>query len=211
MLAKRILRKAVKPSSPDISTIKVDSTKKIEAKLDPLPIKHVRKPIDFSKIKKVTSYENWFILNFPQIQPQPARSVLCLSLIKLGNQIKQIKLPSAEWSYRITLQKTNKENSDKGEVYVGDIEQYGVSEGEKANYAPVNITFQRSNVQDDEKSTPDRTVVFQNKSFSMFMNSKPCKLIGAPQYIYDLSEIQTLLHIIHQVDAPHSYVDIGEK
>lgn len=169
----------------------------------------VRKPINTLQIKKLTTFEKWSILNFPQIQPQPARSVLCLSLIKLGNKIKNIKLPSNEWSYRITLQKINKENSDKGEVYTGDIEDCGIQEVEKGNYAPVNITFERSN--SNNKNSADRSIVFQNKSFSIHMDGKTCKLIGAPQYIYDLIEIQTLLHIVDQVDPFHSYVDQGDK
>uniref|UniRef100_A0A336LMU2 CSON005643 protein n=1 Tax=Culicoides sonorensis TaxID=179676 RepID=A0A336LMU2_CULSO len=187
VLAKRILRKVCKSSSDPENEIK-----------------HQTK----TKALKITTFEKWSILNYPQIQPQPARSVLCLTLIKLGNKIKLIKLPSLNWCYRITLQKLNKENTDKGEIYTGDVEDCGILEGEKANYAPVNITFERCS---SNNTTPNRSVVFQNKSFSIFMDSKPCKLVGAPQYIYDLIEIQTLLHIVDQVDPFHSYVDQGEK
>lgn len=204
VLAKRILRKVVKPTS----------TQKLTREDDTIVRKETEKPqqkktIQLSKIKRLSSFEKWSVLNFPQIQPQPARSVLCLSLIKLGNKIKLIKLPSSDWSYRITLQKINKENTDKGEVYTGDIEDCGILEGEKGNYAPVNITFERSH--SNTKDNPNRSVVFQNKSFSIFMDGKPCKLVGAPQYIYDLIEIQTLLHIVNQVDPYHSYVEQGEK
>lgn len=198
VLAKRILRKVVKPGSNDEENKKEDLDKP-----------KVKKPINPSKIKKFTTFEKWSILNFPQIQPQPARSVLCLSLIKIGNKIKSIKLPSSEWSYRITLQKINKENSEKGEVYTGDIEDCGIQEGDKGNYAPVNITFERSDGTD--KKPVNRSIVFQNKSFAILMEGKPCKLIGAPQYIYDLIEIQTLLHIVDKVESYHSYVDQGDK
>lgn len=204
VLAKRILRKVVKPTFS-----KTETTDHKYRKEDTEKLKMKKKPINTLKIKKITTFEKWSILNFPQIQPQPARSVLCLSLIKLGNKIKLIKLPSSEWSYRITLQKINKENSDKGEVYTGDIEDCGIQEGEKGNYAPVNITFERS--QRNDKTPANRSIVFQNKSFSIHMDGKPCKLIGAPQYIYDLIEIQTLLHIVDQVDPFHSFVDQGEK
>lgn len=196
VLAKRILRKVVKPT---FTKLKKEETEKLK----------VRKLINTSKIKKLTTFEKWSILNFPQIQPQPARSVLCLSLTKLGNKIKHIKLPSNDWSYRVTLQKINKENSDKGEVYTGDIEDCGIQEGDKGNYAPVNITFERSN--SNNKTPANRSIIFQNKSFSIHMDGQACKLVGAPQYIYDLIEIQTLLQIVDQVDQFHAYVEQGEK
>lgn len=196
VLAKRILRKVVKPT---FTKLKKEETEKPK----------VRKLINTSKIKKLTTFEKWSILNFPQIQPQPARSVLCLSLTKLGNKIKHIKLPSNDWSYRVTLQKINKENSDKGEVYTGDIEDCGIQEGDKGNYAPVNITFERSN--SNNKTPANRSIIFQNKSFSIHMDGQACKLVGAPQYIYDLIEIQTLLQIVDQVDQFHAYVEQGEK
>lgn len=196
VLAKRILRKVVKPT---FTKLKKEESEKPK----------VRKLINTSKIKKLTTFEKWSILNFPQIQPQPARSVLCLSLTKLGNKIKHIKLPSTDWSYRVTLQKINKENSDKGEVYTGDIEDCGIQEGDKGNYAPVNITFERSN--SNNKTPANRSIIFQNKSFSIHMDGKACKLVGAPQYIYDLIEIQTLLQIVDQVDQFHAYVEQGEK
>lgn len=196
VLAKRILRKVVKPTFTKLNKEETEKPK-------------VRKLINTSKIKKLTTFEKWSILNFPQIQPQPARSVLCLSLTKLGNKIKHIKLPSTDWSYRVTLQKINKENSDKGEVYTGDIEDCGIQEGDKGNYAPVNITFERSN--SNNKTPANRSIIFQNKTFSIHMNGKACKLVGAPQYIYDLIEIQTLLQIVDQVDQFHAYVEQGEK
>lgn len=162
-------------------------------------------------LEKTTNLEKWFVLNFPSISQQPPRAVLCLSLIKLGNNIKEMKLPSPNWSYRVTLQRINKENTDVKEVYTGDIEDSGIEEKDKCNYAPVNISFQCVANPEDPEARPIKSVTFQNKSFAIFLNDKQCRLIGSPQYIYDLVEIQTLLEVVDLVDAKHSYVDYDIK
>lgn len=156
-----------------------------------------------------------FHLNFPAISTQPPRAVLCLSLIKLGNKIKEIKLPSLNWSYRITLQKLNKENSggtggDKGEVYTGDIDDSGIEESDRSNYAPVNISFVRVAAAETPNSETVKAVTFQNKSFQILLKGKQCRLIGSPQYIYDVTEIQTLLEVVEKVFLNHSYVELTE-
>lgn len=189
----------------------------ITAKAAPIRPQAIQRPATSAasepekSLEKTTNLEKWFVLNFPSVSQQPPRAVLCLSLIKLGNNIKEMKLPSANWSYRITLQRINKENTDVKEVYTGDIEDSGIEEKDKGNYAPVNISFQCVANPEDPEAKPIKSVTFQNKSFAIYLNDRQCRLIGSPQYIYDLVEIQTLLEVVDLVDNQHSYVDYDIK
>lgn len=61
------------------------------------------------RIRKITCFETWYVIKMAEEQPKVEKSLLSLSLMQIGNEIKQIELPSSEWTYKILLQPLNKE------------------------------------------------------------------------------------------------------
>lgn len=61
------------------------------------------------RIRKITCYETWYVIKMAEEQPKLEKSVLNLSLMQIGNEIKKIELPSSEWTYKILLQPLNKQ------------------------------------------------------------------------------------------------------
>lgn len=61
------------------------------------------------RIRKITCYETWYVIKMAEEQPKLEKSVLNLSLMQIGNEIKKIELPSNEWTYKILLQPLNKQ------------------------------------------------------------------------------------------------------
>lgn len=176
------------------------------------------------RLKRITCFEKWYVINIPPDQSAP-KSVLLFSMIKLGNNIKEINLPSPEWSYKLTLQllpnkkasdppvnnnNTNKYDGSKGkmvksnvEVYSGEVQDANIRAEDKHNYHPVIIAFSRMN----SKNQLDRVVVFKNRTFFTVINGKNVKLIGTPSHISSLEDIQILLEIVNELDLKHSCVE----
>lgn len=73
------------------------------------PVKIVKRPEEkpTPKITTTTCVEKWSVLAIPPIIEINEKYTISFSLIKLGNDIKQIKLPSKDWHYKIFLQKLN--------------------------------------------------------------------------------------------------------
>lgn len=61
------------------------------------------------RIRKITCFETWYVIKMVEEQPKVEKSILNLSLMQIGNEIKNIELPSSEWSYKILLQPLNKQ------------------------------------------------------------------------------------------------------
>lgn len=61
------------------------------------------------RIRKITCFETWYVIKMAEEQPKVEKSLLSLSLMQIGNEIKKIELPSSEWTYKILLQPLNKE------------------------------------------------------------------------------------------------------
>lgn len=60
------------------------------------------------RVRKITCFETWYVIKMVDEQPKPEKSILSLSLMQIGNEIKKIELPSSEWSYKILLQPLHK-------------------------------------------------------------------------------------------------------
>ncbi|XP_031634687.1 uncharacterized protein LOC116347988 isoform X2 [Contarinia nasturtii] len=60
------------------------------------------------RIRKITCFETWYVIKMIEEQPKVEKSILNLSLMQIGNEIKKIELPSSEWNYKILLQPLNK-------------------------------------------------------------------------------------------------------
>lgn len=61
------------------------------------------------RVRKITCFETWYVIKMVEEQPKIEKSILNLSLIQIGNEIKKIELPSSEWTYKILLQPLNKQ------------------------------------------------------------------------------------------------------
>lgn len=61
------------------------------------------------RIRKITCFETWYVIKMVDEQPKPEKSILSLSLMQIGNEIKNVELPSSEWTYKILLQPLNKQ------------------------------------------------------------------------------------------------------
>lgn len=61
------------------------------------------------RIRKITCFETWYVIKMVDEQPKPEKSILSLSLMQIGNEIKKIELPSSEWTYKILLQPLHKQ------------------------------------------------------------------------------------------------------
>ncbi|XP_055307627.1 ribosomal L1 domain-containing protein CG13096-like isoform X1 [Sitodiplosis mosellana] len=61
------------------------------------------------RIRKITCFETWYVIKMAEEQPKVEKSILNLSLMQIGNEIKKIELPSSEWTYKILLQPLNKQ------------------------------------------------------------------------------------------------------
>lgn len=61
------------------------------------------------RIRKITCFETWYVIKMAEEQPKVEKSILNLSLMQIGNDIKKIELPSSEWTFKILLQPLNKQ------------------------------------------------------------------------------------------------------
>lgn len=64
------------------------------------------------RIRKITCFETWYVIKMVDEHPKPEKSILSLSLMQIGNEIKKIELPSSEWSFKILLQPLPKQLLD---------------------------------------------------------------------------------------------------
>lgn len=73
--------------------------------------KFISEPVSMNSrcVRKITCYETWFVIKMAEEQPKAEKSVLNLSLMQIGNEIKKIELPSSDWTYKILLQPLSKQ------------------------------------------------------------------------------------------------------
>lgn len=61
------------------------------------------------RIRKITCFETWYVIKMAEEHQKIGKSVLNLSLMQIGNEIKKVELPSDEWTYKILLQPLSKQ------------------------------------------------------------------------------------------------------
>lgn len=159
--------------------------------------------------RRVTKFESWYVIDVKNQEAMPTiRHSHTFSLIQLGNNIKEIQMPSEKWEYKITLQKRiQKNNNTNDEVYNGEITEKIII-GNRQNYEPNCILFKRSH-KDNNRVMIDRSLMFKQNMFAITMNGKQCQLVGAPNDIKDLEDIELLLQIIDSCSAHHPCVELN--
>ncbi|XP_058447878.1 serine-rich adhesin for platelets [Malaya genurostris] len=162
------------------------------------------------KMKKITCYETWYVINIPNNENKPERPSFAMSMIGLGNVAAQVHLPSSEWSHKIILTKRKVTPVEGDEVFNGDVEDRAISEDEKRNYEPCNIMFRRKTAIPGKFNLQyDRAVIFKNDTFFINVDGKNCQLVGAPSKLNGTDDIETLLSLVDFVNLKNTCVELS--
>lgn len=163
-----------------------------------------------AKMKKITCYETWYVINIPNTENKPERPSFSMSMIGLGNEAANIQLPSSEWSHKIILTKRKVLPGEGEEVFSGDVEDRAITEEEKRNYEPCNIMFRRRTATPGKFNLQyDRAVIFKNDTFFINVDGKNCTLVGAPCRVNGTQDIETLLSVVDYVNLKNSCVELS--
>ncbi len=180
--------------------------KQTASSVKPAPITNITTISGGRKVRKITCFETWFVIKLPHIEPVNTQSVLDMELIKLGNEIKEIPLPSTDWNYKITLSRITKPNTS-GLIYSGEVQDANVKEDEKHFYQPTTIMFRRECKNKSLRMQFDRAVIMKNRNFFINVDGKNVKLIGAPQFVQNFEDIETLLQIVENISLTDPLVE----
>lgn len=172
----------------------------------PAPVTNITTISGGRKVRKITCFETWFVIKLPQIEPTNAQSILDIELIKLGNEIKEIPLPTADWNYKISLTRITKPNTT-GLIYSGEVQEANIKEEERHFYQPTTIMFRRECKNKALRMQFDRAVIMKNRSFFINVDGKNVKLIGAPQFVQNFEDIETLLQIVENISLTDPLVE----
>lgn len=159
--------------------------------------------------RKITRFESWFIIDVPKIEIIPQKHLHSFSLMELGNNIKEIELPP-NWDYKIILQRRQLNSSfDSKDVFTGELQEahhHQIKESEKRHYEPSNIMFKRT-IKQNSRTIIDRSLFFKTDLYAITIDGKKSVLVGAPDNITSIDDIQALLEILHSVNFKHSCVE----
>lgn len=169
------------------------------------------------RVRKITCYETWFVIKLPTADPAAAtapKAELAISLVRLGNEIGTVALPSDAWSYKVSLQRKPLHRGaavDGGdtaaEVYTGDLHDANIPEADRRLFAPTNIMFRRSSANPLLRMQFDRAVIFKNGAFYINIEGKNVRLLAAPAKLQSLAELEVLLEIVDSVTLNSSLVE----
>jgi hypothetical protein len=172
----------------------------------PSPVTQVTTISGGRKVRKITCFETWFVIKLPNIEPTVPKSILDMELIKLGNEIKEIPLPTSDWNYKITLSRLTKPNPN-GLIYSGEVQDANIKDDEKHFYQPTTIMFRRECKNTALRMQFDRAVIMKNRNFFINVDGKNVKLIGAPQFVQNFEDIETLLQIVENITLTDPLVE----
>lgn len=168
----------------------------------------VQSSATLSGARRITKFESWYVIDVKNLEPTPFRHTHSHSLIKIGNDIKQLQLPSVKWDYKVTMQRrTRMQNNNEEDIYTGDCGGDKTIEANREDYEPASILFKR-NHREGSKTTIDRSLMLKQNVFTITMNGKQCKLIGAPDDIHSLDDLEILLNIVDSSNLQHSCVEL---
>ncbi|KAJ6634704.1 hypothetical protein Bhyg_13281 [Pseudolycoriella hygida] len=182
------------------------SKENIKQQVKPAPVTNVTTISGGRKVRKITCFETWFVIKLPHIEPTVPQSILDMELLKLGNEIKEISLPSSDWNYKITLSRITKPNPN-GLIYCGEVQDANIKEEEKHFYQPTTIMFRRECKNNALRMQFDRAVIMKNRNFFINVDGKNVKLIGAPQFVQNFEDIETLLQIVENLSLTDPLVE----
>jgi len=161
-----------------------------------------------SGARRITKFESWYVIdvkNNDTVTPFKHHTST-YPLVRIANKLKELQLPSAKWDYKVSLQRKQNNNNDEDEdVYTGDVHDKAI-EAEKHNFEPNSILFKRSS-RESNKILVDRSLMLKNKIYTVTMNGKQCHLVGAPDDIKSLEDLEILLKIVDNCNIAHSCIE----
>lgn len=190
----------------NIKSVLNRSKENIKQPVKPPPVTNVTTISGGRKVRKITCFETWFVIKLPHIEPTAPQSILDMELIQLGNEIKEIPLPTSDWNYKITLSRITKPNVS-GLIYSGEVQDANIKEEEKHFYQPTTIMFRRECKNKALRMQFDRAVIMKNRNFFINVDGKNVKLIGAPQFVQNFEDIETLLQIVDNLSLTDPLVE----
>lgn len=110
-------------------------------------------------IKKITCFETWYVIKMPDAKPKVEKPDVTQSLIKIGNEIKNIELPNKNWSYKINLQAIKKDlKKSSGETKIEIKTEKAKSENLNEKKPNVEENYPKAASDDKTESKDDDSV-----------------------------------------------------
>lgn len=173
-------------------------------------------PINGEIIEQVTYLDTWYVIREKVIpaDTRPQRHYLKLPLVKLANATNHMKLPTANWSSKVTLYKVAPAVLQRHTltIFTGDLKVHKIPERDRHKYQPSCVIFRRElpPVKPTKCHVPfDRVVIFKHNQFSVNFDGKLVNLTGAPEAVTSLQDVQKLLDIVDSITLAHSMVEIA--
>ncbi|XP_068156582.1 nucleolar and coiled-body phosphoprotein 1 [Drosophila tropicalis] len=186
---------------------------------------------DGRMIKKITCYETWHVIGLPvgigggdnsaiggggansdilSRKPRVQRTSLEFPLVKLANVAGRIKVPSNKWSSKVTLYKVSPTLMARQTmtIFTGDLKSFNIPEEERHKYQPSCVLFRRSVLDRSKCRVPyDRAIIFKNKCFYANIDGKHINLMGAPEAVSSVKDVEILLDIVDRLSLSSSLVE----
>ncbi|XP_017023006.1 serine/arginine repetitive matrix protein 2 [Drosophila kikkawai] len=168
-------------------------------------------------VKKITCYETWHVINLPTELPASAiaarqqRTCLELALVKLANVAARLKVPSSKWSSKVTLYKVSPTLMQRQSmtIFTGDLLPYNIPEEDRHKYQPSCVLFRRTASDRTKSGVPyDRAIIFKNKCFYANIDGKQVNLLGAPETVDNIKEVEILLDIVDRLTLNSQLVEM---
>ncbi|KAH8272697.1 hypothetical protein KR026_004107 [Drosophila bipectinata] len=166
-------------------------------------------------IKKITCYETWHVISTARDSPakttRQQRTCLELALVKLANVANRIKMPSSKWTSKVTLYKVSPSLMQRQTmtIFTGDLKVYNIPEEDRHKYQPSCVLFRRAAVDRAKCRVPyDRAIIFKNKCFYANIDGKHVNLLGAPESVNTLKDVEILLDIVDHLTLDSELVEM---
>ncbi|XP_017045588.1 uncharacterized protein LOC108091087 [Drosophila ficusphila] len=166
-------------------------------------------------VKKITCYETWHVISTPKETPSKAtrqqRTCLELALVKLANVAARIRVPSGKWSSKVTLYKVSPTLMTRQTmtIFTGDLKAYNIPEEERHKYQPSCVLFRRAVMDRNKCRVPyDRAIIFKNKCFYANIDGKHVNLMGAPETVTTVKDVEILLDIVDRLTLGSNLVEM---
>lgn len=171
-------------------------------------------------VKKETIYDTWYVIRPHELptEPRQQRYYLHLPLVKLANATAYMKLPSAQWSSKVTLFKVRPAVLQRHTltIFTGDLLAHKIPEKDRNKYQPSCVIFRRNATTASQLSLVerkchvpfDRVVIFKNKYFNINIDGKHVNLNGAPEAVTCIQDIHKLLDILDCITLSNSMIEI---
>ncbi|XP_034475775.1 uncharacterized protein LOC117782831 [Drosophila innubila] len=165
-------------------------------------------------VKKITCYETWHVISTPKEstnKTRQQRTCLELPLVKLANVASRIKVPSSKWTSKVTLYKVSPSLMQRQTmtIFTGDLKTYNIPEEERHKYQPSCVLFRRSVLDRSQCRVPfDRAIIFKNKCFYANIEGKHVNLLGAPEVVNTVKDVEVLIDIVDSLALSSDLVEM---